>query len=227
VSCTEPISWLVLEQYHLDELEVSDRDGIFGHLDGCPDCSEKLRFIEGDLRPLPSLSELEPELFDTKPVRLWWRWLLAGASGIVLVGAVIMAAILPARMTDYPPQKVAYKGGELAMSLVRERGGITTEDPERFVDGDRFKVLLSCPPGQLAWDVAIFQGGEVFYPYEAGTTTCGNATPLPGAFRLTGPGDVTVCVVVGEQQTQRNLLGSAEMVGQDAVCMKVMAVENP
>jgi hypothetical protein len=47
-----------------------------------------------------------------------------------------------------------------------------------------------------AWDVAVFERGEVSFPLEPQTdVTCGNAVPLAGAFRTTGKGSMTVCLV--------------------------------
>jgi len=91
---------------------------------------------------------------------------------------------------------VGIKGdGELAVALVRERAGEVSADPVGFAAGDRFKVLLTCPPGQRREVVvAVLQDGAADFPLQA-TVECGSRVPVPGAFRMTGGGEARVCVV--------------------------------
>ncbi|MBM4319692.1 MAG: hypothetical protein FJ125_06975 [Deltaproteobacteria bacterium] len=112
---------------------------------------------------------------------------------------------------------MAYKGGELALALQRERAGAVVNDPARYLGGDRFRLLATCPPAEeeLRWEVVVFQGGEAFFPLSGGQRLrCGNAVPLPGAFRLTGSGTATICLIAGADLPSR---GSLARQGQTAL----------
>jgi len=95
------------------------------------------------------------------------------------------------------------------MRVVSERG----RDATCFEEGERFKVLVTCPPawtGQLA--VVVFQGGKRFVPLSGGADlACGNGVPWPGAFSLDGTQEVFVCVarapVVGTAHAPEALVG--------------------
>jgi hypothetical protein len=80
--------------------------------------------------------------------------------------------------------------------LLRERAGELL-DANYFLPGDRFKVQVSCAPGQTRIRVSVTQDHEEFFPLPAQMYACGNQTLLPGAFRLEG-GPARVCVTIGD-----------------------------
>ncbi len=195
-ACTgEPVSWLRLERYALGELGAAERSVIEAHLAGCETCRACLgRVQEGavGLLPLPARATLAP----------WWRRLLP-VPVLALAGAAAAALLATGRPSPLvAPVGAAGQGyvgikgdGELAVALVRERAGEISADPVGFAAGDRFKVLLTCPPGQQREVVvAVLQDGAADLPLTA-TIACGSRVALPGAFRMTGGGEARVCVV--------------------------------
>ena len=215
----EPISWLRLERYHLGECEVAERQAIERHLAECDACRASLDSIGADDRPLPALPPLAAparEAANEGAGSRLARFLRPAFAGPALAAAaaVLLAIVVwpEAPVTEHPPARILFKGGELSLSLVRERVGVTTEDPRAFAAGDRFLVrLTSALPGQTHWDVVVFQGSEVSFPHAAPQPVAsGNLVPLPGAFRLTGDAPAVVCVVVDEAPLDRQALaGSA------------------
>ncbi len=188
--CTaEPVSWLRLERYALGELAAAERASIEAHLTGCDACRACLSRVQEDagLLPLPSRPAAAAP---------WWRGLLP-LPALALAGAAAAALVMMRPPTPrVAPGYVGIKGdGELAVALVRERAGEVLEDPIGFAAGDRFKVLLTCPPGQRREvTVAVLQDGAVDFPL-GGAIECGSRVALPGAFRMTGGGEARVCVV--------------------------------
>jgi hypothetical protein len=211
--CHEPISWLRLEHFHLGEAPPEEHRLVTEHLATCPACRARLTEIEDDTRTLPPLP-----LPERAPAVSWWRWFALGAP--VLAAAVALVLLIPPAARDLPGPRVTYKGGELALDLVRERG--QQASPTTFVDGDRFQVLLTLPPGGMAWDLVVLQEGEAFFPLEGGISPGGNRVPV-GAFTLTGPGDALVCAVAGEEQPSRKTMRAegAEALGEGAVCVRL------
>jgi hypothetical protein len=142
-------------------------------------------------------------------------------AGVVLLlqvyvgGPPRQGGVLPA------PGRVSFKGGELALSLVRERKGAILHDPTTFAPKDRFKVLVTCAPGErLLWDLMVIQGEERSFPLKpGGPLLCGNRQPLPGAFTITGRSPVVVCVVVGDRPLDRSRLSRvAGLPPEGVVC---------
>ena len=86
------------------------------------------------------------------------------------------------------------------ITLVRERAGSIVTNPDGYRDGDRFSIRVTCPAGETDITVAITQQGETYSPYPPQRIQCGNQVPLPGAFTVTGPGDVQVCAAVDGEQ---------------------------
>ncbi len=221
-ACHEPISWLRLEHYHLGELPPQERALVQSHLQGCPCCATQLQEIEDDARTLPPLPVPLPELSNP-----WWRrWqlLVPAAAAPAFAVALALLVLLPPEQGDIPGSRVAYKGGELAIALVRERAGTIQQDPASYIDGDRIKVLISTPPGEHSWDLALFQSDEVFFPLQTGTLQGRNRAPV-GAFRLTGPGDATICALVGAPP-ERALLQQQgpPALGEGAACLTLAQV---
>jgi hypothetical protein len=212
VSCAEPVSWLRLEQHHLGELSDDERAGIDQHLAGCAACEHAAGALRSWDHPLPALPAA-PVL--RRPPR--WPWLLmapAAAAAIALLWPRVPAPGL--------------KGSDVALALVRERGGAVDLEPTTFGPADRFKLLVTCPaPYQLAWDVVVFQGTEVLFPMSArAPIPCANRVPLPGAFRLAGHAPATICLVWGDAIDRQRLLrqGSAALDPR-ARCERVLPTE--
>jgi hypothetical protein len=176
--CAEPVSFLRLERFVLGELEATTDHAVREHVASCDFCGEHLERIRGDgwrLDPLP------------EPARPR-AWPIAVAA---LAAAVALFAIA------LPPQQSTVKGGDLALTLVRERAGDVVRSPTSYADGDRFEVRVTCPPGRADVEVSVLQRGETYFPLgDRIAIACGNDVPL-GTFALTGPGDAEVCVTLG------------------------------
>jgi hypothetical protein len=202
----EPVSWLELERFALDELPPARAAGVQQHLQGCPACALCLgRIRQPDpslvLLPLPPLP-VRPPRPRGEPLavraRRRWPWL----AGVSLAGAAAVALVLAVPALR-PPGGNASKGIQVALTLVRERQGAVSEDPAGYRPDDRWKALVTCPEGRdLAWALVLLQdpggGGSapVVAPVASGSRLgCGNRVALPGAFRLTGRGPVAVCFV--------------------------------
>jgi hypothetical protein len=193
----EPISWLRLERYRLQELAVADAREIEQHLAACASCRECLAKVDAPL-PLPELPVRVPA-----PIRrpVWGRARFVAAASAITAAAAAAVLMLRSSPGLEPPRRVlAIKGGELAIGLVRERAGAIAREPSQFAPGDRFKVLLTCPPPLRPHvDVVVFQGEQAFFPLQpAELAACGNALALPGAFALDGAEDALVCAVVSD-----------------------------
>lgn len=207
-SCVgQPISWLVLEQYALDELPAARASQVSAHLEACElcrDCADSIGASRVALRPLAVAGSTTPKR--VSPRRPWWRRpVFAGGLAATLVATAVVLLWLrtgkhgqgPQLAQQWPPQRLQVKGGELALALVGDRGGVVRHDPVSFRDGDRFKVLVTCPPGRSVADVVVAQDGKVFFPLAAQSIGCGNRVVLDGAFRVDGASPITICAVVG------------------------------
>ena len=120
------------------------------------------------------------------------------------------------------------KGGELALALVRDRGGDIDLAPTRFRDDDRFKVVVTCAPGAaLHAELVVFQaeraGGQAVaaFPLAGRSLACGNRVAFPGAFRITGREPATVCLVLGAAAPPSRpvIIGDGLRVADDRVCL--------
>jgi hypothetical protein len=215
-ACTaQPISWLTLERYQLKELSPAEAGRVEAHLGECPVCEQCLQSIRDQevvLRPLP---EARP-----RPARLRWAF-----AGVGLAMAALLTVILvipgPKRVAKIPGNRIAFKGGELSISLVRERQGEILHKPTTFAPLDRFKVMVTCPPGEeLLWDVVVFQDQEASYPYTPeGALACGNRVPLAGAFHLTGKSAAVICLLTGPTAPERP--SSPEELPEYSVCLEL------
>lgn len=179
-ACTgEPISWLRLETYARDHADVA----IGEHVAGCAACKSCLDEIERDVVALPVL--VVPE----RKRRAWWP--------VVLVPALAAAALLVVLRPRPHGEGFAVKGvGEVTVGVVRERAGAITYDAREFLPGDRWKVIVTCPPAAGAFiDVTV--GPD--RPIAPAHVACGNRVVVPGAFTLTG-GANRVCVHVAASE---------------------------
>jgi len=199
----EPLSWLTIERYQLGELEGARRSEVAAHLEQCPCCRGCLEQIAADARDLPPLPAAAPRprrVWRSRPARLALFSAVAAAAAVVLV-ALLLPRVSPPPDRVPPRHLAGFKGGELALALVRERQGAIQHDPERFAPGDRFKVLVTAPPVDppLHGRVVVFQAGGAFFPLQPVELSGGNREPLPGAFSLSGPGPALVCLAVGDR----------------------------
>lgn len=221
----EPVSWLRLERYHLGELTPEDAALVERALATSPDtraCLEQIR-KPVRLRPLT-----EPPNRKARPTLVTWlraRWpmlsLAAATAGIALfvwVQARPGQPVLPAR-------SVRVKGGDVVLGLVRERAGAIDTAPSTFAEGDRFKVLVTCPPDfDGSFDVAVLQDGTASFPFPSPeSVACGNAVPLRGAFTLTGSASATVCVTWNTDPNERRAIEQRglEALRESAACATV------
>jgi hypothetical protein len=203
----EAVSWLRLERYHLGEIAGDERERIAGHLAACPACAACLARIEQDegvalpaLRPMPDVPSRQ---LASPAGAMRARWLRLGGAGAGALAAVA-AVVLYLRATPHPVDggplaSGRVKGDAAAFSLVRDDGSFVGGEGGLFHDGDRFKAVVTCPPGAgLTFDVVVYDRGGASFPLEpAASFACGNEAPLPGAFRLTGRDEERVCLVWG------------------------------
>lgn len=205
-ACTgEPISWLRLEQFALGASEPATAAAIAAHLAGCPACRGCLDGIRGDAVALPPLIAPDapaPSGGRSTRRRAGRRWWLAPALAAA-AAAVVLVIVRPSPGAD---DRVAIKGiGEVALELVRERAGAISYDARRYAPGDRWKIVISCPPAaaspgpaprlapMLAIDVSVADGVTVDHPLAATRIACGNRVVVPGAFTVTGDRANRVC----------------------------------
>ena len=223
MSCIEaPLSRLTLEQYALGELSESHRKAVRTHLETCAACSETFRYIETDARPLPPLRS--PESAQTGVTHFLARYravLVAGAAA-----ALMIAFAFVLRRTPTPEQQdtlVVVKGGDIVLSLVRERDGVLHEAPTEFDEGDRFKLFVSRPgAAETAWELAVFQGTEVYFPLSnTRPLPSGNRIPLPGALALDGTAPADLCLFLGPDTPSRHRLRTdhRRLMPQAAACV--------
>jgi hypothetical protein len=123
---------------------------------------------------------------------------LAGAAAVALVlwrGAGTGPSPDRARREDVARIKGV---GEVVLGVVRERAGAVRLDARTYAPGDRWKVVVTCPPAASAWvDVAVHDAGGVDHPLAPARIGCGNGVALPGAFSITGGRTNRVCVRIG------------------------------
>jgi hypothetical protein len=197
----EPISWPRLERY---ALEGGTRDrAAREHLARCAACARCLDEIRGDLVALPPLAAGAVADVDARPRRRarWWAapaMALAGAAAVALVVWRSSSGPGGGGSPDDPPREdlARVKGvGEIVLGVVRERGGAIRLDARTFAPGDRWKIVVTCPPAASAWvDVAVYDAGQADHPLEPARIACGNRVMLPGAFAITGDRANRVCV---------------------------------
>jgi hypothetical protein len=187
VSCAEPVSWLRLERRHLGEVTGEESARIERHLAGCAECAAAASSLQSWNGRMPALPAVAP------PRRRWTLGLFA----------VPAAAALALVLWPRPPSGI--KGSDVALTLVRERGGDIALDPGTFAPTDRFKLLVTCPAAHaLTWDVVVFQSGQVSYPFrDRPPIPCANRTPLPGALLIDGSGAATICLLWGQPDRAR------------------------
>lgn len=189
----EPISWLRLERY---VLAGASEPAIRAHIDACPACRQCVDEIQRDVVALPPLPVQAP----AAKRRRWWVFALP-ALGALAAAAILLFVLRP--RTPAQDNIVHIKGvGDVIVDVVRERGGIVRDDVRQFRAGDRWKVVVTCPPThEVALDVAIRETGadHADRPLAPAKLLCGNRVVIPGAFELTGDKPHRVCVRIEDQ----------------------------
>lgn len=206
---SEPLSWLVLEQYALGELSPTERARVEAKLGASPADRARLAQITAESQILPAL---------VIPVRAAGR-----RRGFWMGGLALAASLLLARVAWHAPHagRATTKGGDVELTLVSERSG---EGPHTFSPGERFKVRVTCPEGRaLTLAVRVFQGGQRFEPLPASGVRCGeNLAFWPGAFALDGDEPAEVCVVWGRAAMATR---SSEL-GSEGVCEQLVPAQR-
>ncbi len=186
----EPISWLRLEQFASTRADTA----VASHVEACPACRHCLDEITRDVVALPPLA-----VPVRRRARAWWTW---AVPAMAFAAAAIVLLVVVRRGGDATREDVVVvKGvGEVVLGVVRERGGVIREDVRSFAPGDRWKVVVTCPPAASASvEVAVSEiggGGAADHPLVPATIACGNRIVLPGAFVLTGTRRNRICATV-------------------------------
>lgn len=193
----EPISWLRLEMFAAGR--PTDRE-TGAHLASCSSCQSMLEEIRRDLVALPVL--VMPAAAPRRAS--WWTWFVP-ALGLAAAAAIALLILAPWRgTTERREDTVAVKGvGEVIIDVVRERAGVIRDDVRSYAVGDRWKVVVTCPPaGSATFAVGVTESGraEIDRPLEPATLACGNRVVLPGAFTLNGTQPNRVCVTITSRE---------------------------
>jgi hypothetical protein len=192
-ACTGvPVSWPRLERFALGAPDPA----IASHVAACPACARCLDQIRDDVVALPPL--VVPATPSRPARRRWLAPVFAAAAAIVVIAVLV-------RNRPPPPDELArvavgVKGvGDVTLELVRERAGAIRFDAASYAPGDRWKVVVSCPPGASAWiDVSVADGVTIDHPLglAPAQVACGNRVVVPGAFTITGARPNRVCARV-------------------------------
>ncbi len=210
--CTDvPISWLELERYALNESKVAAK--IEKHMAVCPACTLALQEIHQSEIVMPALRG--PAIV---PSRFWtafrgWGWTMFPAMAVL---ALIWTRLDRSSSATYN----GLKGGDNSISLLRENQGHLL-DSTKFSEGDRFKVQLSCSGGEWFVDVVVEQEGQLSYPLQPATISCGNHVVVPGAFSMDGL-SARVCAVLRKEGPPPR--GS---IDEDALCVRIEPERAP
>ena len=168
-------------------------NAIASHVEQCPACKHCLEEITGDLVALPPLVVPAPA-----PARVWWKWAVP-AMALAAAALVVLVVLRPSGESVREDVVVVKGVGEVVLGVVRERGGVIRQDVHSFAPGDRWKVVVTCPPSASASvEVAVTETGATTsdHPLMPATIACGNRIVIPGAFFLTGANQNRVCATV-------------------------------
>ena len=221
----EPVSWLRLEQYQLGEVDREERASIAAHLASCQACAACLAGIERDdaieLAPLPTSHEAPARRLRSRE-RLW----AVGAGAMALAAAAILGVGRAWRHGSAvdPGGAARVKGDAVAFSLVRDDDERIDDVRGVFRDGDRFKAIVTCPPKATAtFDLVVYDASGASFPLRRALVACGNGVPLPGAFRLSGSAEETVCLVWGWERDALRAAAPSER----ALCKRLGTAQAP
>jgi hypothetical protein len=162
-------------------------------------------------------------LFGTRPGGVFSRLALVAAAGVVLVlSRAPSPEGRPGELASGAGETMAgVKGGHLGLELVRERGGVVAPAATTFLEGDRWKVLVTCPSGRVRfWEVVVRDGAATSFPFTLAPTSplaCGNHVALPGALLISGPRPSDVCVVLGDAPPDRARVAALDAAGLAAI----------
>ena len=228
-----PVSWLRLERFHLGELPATERAAVLEHLADCPACDACLaRIREDDAHALPPLSL--PKRAPRRVLSLFPVRAAAAIAALAAGGAIVLGLRGNGHRGELEQPRLGesrIKGDAVAFTLVRDDDERIAGGAGVYRDGDRFKAVVTCPPGAgVAFDVVVYDVGGASFPLEpAGALACGNDVPLPGAFRLTGDADETVCLVWAEgAPVDRGALAARPSEGDGhALCKALSPAPKP
>jgi hypothetical protein len=218
----EPISWLTLERYALDELAPQERTRVELRLAQSSADRACLASILNDRSELPPLHRVPSSPVISLEAARTRRRSWALLSGVVSAAAALALALLAPQGVPANRRLVSdgTKGGEVALVLHGEWQG---ERPSHFGDGERFKLRVTCP-SWLAKDlhVVVFQGGQRYQPLpEVEDFACGNGVPWPGALVLDGAAPAEVCVTWDPQPGRRAAATSGDALEPLVVCERL------
>lgn len=191
----EPLSWLTLERYALDELPQTERARVQARLAESHEdraCLAAIISDQTELPPLPTMIRERPVAPPIQVTRKRRSWLMGG-SALALAAALMLMFWRPNALP--PSRRAVYegtKGGEVALLVYGEHAGATTT----FAQRERFKLLVTCPSWlSRGLRVAVFQAGQRYEPLtRVAVFACGNQVPWPGAFALDGNAPADVCL---------------------------------
>ncbi|MGE0547258.1 MAG: hypothetical protein AB7O24_26940 [Kofleriaceae bacterium] len=182
----EPVSWPRLERVASGLTDDTAAD----HLTACDACRRCLETIRRDTIALP------PLIMPAAAARRWRWWVLAPATLAVTIAIAVLMIHAPTAESARD-NAVAIKGiGVVVIDVIRERGGAIRDDVRSFAPGDRWKVIVTCPPAaNTTIDVEVTQHGQTTSdrPLPQRRLACGNRVAVPGAFSLTGAQPHQVC----------------------------------
>lgn len=186
----EPVSWPRLEAFAQGARDAAIR----AHLDACPACARCLDEIETDVVALPVL--VVPERVAK---RRWWLVPAMAFAAAALVVVVLWRRGAPGEDTVREDITRIKGVGEVTLGLVRERDGAIRDDATTFSPGDRWKIVVTCPPSaSVQVETAVIDPHSIDTPLAPTRIACGNRVVLPGAFSLTGNAPNQICIRVGE-----------------------------
>lgn len=217
------LSWLVLEAYALGELDDEQAARVEARLatdDESRQCVDLIRAQRGRvLPPLPDVKVSGDAGASASPaspaspgslVLAWLKTWLGGRNlgwGVAAAGAAVAVLVFvllgrggldDPEGAGWPGPRAQIKGGDvMVLGMVRERRGAISHEPATFAPGDRFKLVVTCAPGRsVRARVVVYQDGEASFPLDpVSDLACGNRVAIRGAFRITGEGPATVCLV--------------------------------
>jgi hypothetical protein len=224
----EPVSYFRLERYSLHELPAEEDRSVAAHLEQCAVCRACYERIQADARD-SDLAALAAQISQlpaaARPRRARALW---GVTALAASVACMLFVLRPQPAVPGIATESTTKGDGLALELVRRGAEGQLLEPTHFAAGDRFKLLLTCPPSSAgSVRVLVFQGGASFEPIAAQRLdTCGNRRPLAGAWGLDGVEAIELCAVFAEASLDVSALRTAEELPAPHVCVRVSPAEN-
>lgn len=212
VNQQQNISWYALERLALRELQTPLKQCVTEACQNNPKWQARRAAIVSDQRPMPPFT---PE---TMPYRPWFAIrrpsfalsFAALGSAILIAGLgylIMRTAFVPSINSNNGWYEGA-KGGKMAVSLVRQRAGVTSHAPDTFLEEDRFRFYVTSPIDSakpINAEVTVFQGNQIFFPYNRPVKIDGgNLKALPNALQFNGHAPVRICVSTGVDMPSRN-----------------------